>query len=71
MGGTTEIAALTAFLALVLPSLLNIGVAGADNISEGAVVFAQRLGAKLWDQVEGKAAAKEAARGSEVGVLGK
>ena len=57
-----EIAALTAFLAPVLPTLLNIGGAVADNISEGVVVVAQRLWAKLWGQVEAKAAAKEAAQ---------
>jgi hypothetical protein len=60
-----DIAALTAFLAPVLPWLLKVGGRAADlaadKASAEAIGFAERLWGKLRGKVEAKEAAKEAA----------
>jgi hypothetical protein len=57
-----EVAALTAFLAPLLPHLLKIGdrvgEVVAENVGDEVVGFARRL----WDRLRGKVEAKEAAR---------
>jgi hypothetical protein len=57
-----DVAALTAFLAPLLPWLLNVGgrfaEAAADTAGQDSVAFAQRL----WGQLRGKVEAKDAAR---------
>jgi len=60
-----EIAALTAFLAPLLPRLLKLGDevydSVAERVGEEVVGFARRLWDKLRGKVEGKQAAREAA----------
>ena len=61
-----EVAALTAFLAPLLPHLLKVGgrlgEVTADKVGDDVVGFAQRLWDKLRGKVEAKDAANEAAQ---------